>query len=106
MNNFLSDIATLAKAGYTVSDVKDIIAMSKENAATMPKDKEPETSEPDKGTDAPGSSDISDGRSYKELYEETKTRLDALQSANTKKEVEEPDITIDSIVTDLSAFIK
>ena len=105
MSNFLSDIATLAKAGYKVEDVKELLSMSKENAVTI---SDNSATKPASAPEAPAGEVVApvvDGKSYKELYEETKNDLQKLQEANTRKEVDEPDLSIDSIVTDLSKFL-
>lgn len=106
MSNFLSDIAALAKAGYKFDEVKELMTMSKENAVTI---SDNSATKPADAKEAPAGEVVapvvSDGKSYKELYEETKNDLQKLQEANTHKEVEEPDLSIDSIVTDLSKFL-
>lgn len=106
MSNFLSDIAALAKAGYKFEEVKELMSMSKENAVTI---SDNSATTPASANEAPAGEvvapEVSDGKSYKELYEETKSDLQKLQEANTHKEVEEPDLSIDSIVTDLSKFL-
>lgn len=106
MSNFLSDIAALAKAGYKFDEVKELMTMSKENAVTI---SDNSATKPASANEAPAGEVVapvvSDGKSYKELYEETKSDLQKLQEANTHKEVDEPDLSIDSIVTDLSKFL-
>lgn len=105
MSNFLSDIAALAKAGYKFDEVKELMSMSKENAVTISDNSATKPASVEETPAGEVVAPVVDGKSYKELYEETKSDLQKLQEANTHKEVEEPDLSIDSIVTDLSKFL-
>ena len=101
--SILTDIAALAKAGYKYDQVKELITLTNSqgieksslnaedgaNNEPAPSSKEVDSNEPD----------------YKAMYESMKKDLEELQNKNTKTEVDDPEITVDSIVNDLSAFL-
>ena len=85
--NFLSDVAALARAGYSVSDVKEILQMSKtqpDAAAGEPEEpeeqqdrREPEKPNPEK-EEEPGAPDKA------ENIEELKKKIANMQEQNDK----------------------
>ena len=85
--NFLSDVAALARAGYSVSDVKEILRMSKaqpDAAAGEPEEpeeqqdkREPEKPNPEK-EEEPGAPDKA------ENIEELKKKIATMQEQNDK----------------------
>lgn len=107
--SILTDIAALAKAGYNYDQVKELITLSKTTTI------DDGLSSKGHGTDGAGNDDApapevspekDETPDYKSLYESTKKDLEKLQSDNTKSEIVEKPLTVDSIVKDLSAFLK
>lgn len=95
------DVATMLNAGFTASEIKDMIKLdldAKKEAkeddtkvfeAPVPQKKEKAAEEPD----------------YKALYEQTKKDLDKLQSDNTKKEVQPSTVDRDELFKNIKASI-
>lgn len=95
------DVATMLNAGFTASEIKDMIKLdldAKKEAkeddtkvfeAPAPQKKEKAADEPD----------------YKALYEQTKKDLDELQSDNTKKEVQPSTVNRDELFKNIKASI-
>lgn len=95
------DVATMLNAGFTASEIKDMIKLdldAKKEAkeddtkvfeAPAPQKKEKAAEEPD----------------YKALYEQTKKDLDELQSDNTKKEVQPSTVDRDELFKSIKASI-
>lgn len=95
------DVATMLNAGFTASEIKDLIKLdldAKKEAkeddtkvfeAPAPQKKEKAADEPD----------------YKALYEQTKKDLDELQSDNTKKEVQPSTVDRDELFKSIKASI-
>lgn len=95
------DVATMLNAGFTASEIKDMIKLdldAKKEAkeddtkvfeAPAPQKKEKAADEPD----------------YKALYEQTKKDLDELQSDNTKKEVQPSTVDRDELFKNIKASI-
>ena len=95
------DVATMLNAGFTASEIKDMIKLdldAKKEAkeddtkvfeAPAPQKKEKAAEEPD----------------YKALYEQTKKDLDELQSDNTKKEVQPSTVDRDELFKNIKASI-
>lgn len=95
------DVATMLNAGFTASEIKDMIKLdldAKKEAkeddtkvfeAPAPQKKEKAADEPD----------------YKALYEQTKKDLDELQSDNTKKEVQPSTVDRDELFKSIKASI-
>ena len=94
----LKDVVDLAKAGYTVKDVKELIELSKapetEQSTPQPVSTETEQSKsesptqdevaemPAKESDQPAAE-----TDYKALYEAEKAKVDSLQKINNSKDV-------------------
>lgn len=99
--SIFNDLVTLAKAGYTPDNVKEILKMSNENETKekeepKEKEKEPETkvyttekSEPD----------------YKSLYESTKKELENIQNENTRDDMSKCEESIDDILENIKKAI-
>lgn len=100
----LDDIVTLAKAGYKVSDVKELIELSKsaDKAPEAKKEAEeykqvetPESAQSQESTqpseqtsEEPKEDKVID---YKRKTEELEAKLEALQKANTRKNIADTD---------------
>lgn len=83
--SIIKDVATLVNAGFTLADVKEIIAAEKAAPGDTIQGAAPAA---DAGTPAPAAeNDKEDETDYKALYEETQKRLDQLQKANTKENI-------------------
>lgn len=105
--SFLSDIAALAKAGYTPQDVKDLMQLNKatfeDGAIPLPGEPSPgdaAESQPAPGKESPGtepdkskemaptaSTQPADETDYKALYEAEQEKLKALQNKNTQADI-------------------
>ena len=105
--SFLSDIASLAKAGYTPQDVKDLMQLNKatfdDGASPQPGEPTPgdaSGSQPTPGKESPGtepdkskeiapkaSAQPADETDYKALYEAEQEKLKALQNKNTQADI-------------------
>lgn len=98
--SFITDIAALAKAGYTPQDVKDLLNLSKpqENLITEVQPAKSETpqevvsqiiTEPDKGAEVlPKESEQPEPEpDYKALYEAEQEKVKALQIKNNNADV-------------------
>lgn len=95
--SIITDLAALARAGFTPSTIKEILDAEQKKA-------EPTKQESD-------SSNKQDEPDYKKLYEESQAALEAkekelnsVQVANTKQEVPAV-LTVDEIVKDIAARI-
>lgn len=100
----LNDIVALAKSGYKVDDIKELIKLSKEaeTEESKPSGSEEEKEvkkkeevlpeeEPKKGTVEQPSEDTSKVIDYKKRTEELEEKLQELQKANTKKNMADKD---------------
>ena len=79
----IADLAALARAGMKVDDIKDIINLTKDKPDGKPDDK------PDDKTD------------YKKLYEETKDKLNKVQTEHLRKDTQPKPKDADTIISDL-----
>lgn len=94
-----SDMVTLAKAGYKVSDIKELLSMAtdeptepKEVTEPTPTDPEPEPTEPtvtDEGGPTEPTEPTEPEPDYKKLYEDTQKALKEAQAANRKGDHED-----------------
>lgn len=87
----IKDIVDLAKAGYSVSDVKELISLSKEDEKDPVPDDTPGqegASNQDTPGDAPSQEDPKDEKEpdYKTLYEKSQKELKEAQKANRNKD--------------------
>lgn len=111
----LSDIIALAKAGYSVSDVKELMTLaSSEDKEPAPKEEpkdekteEPETGkdtaskEPEKSTEAPENVIAID--EYKKQIEELEKQVKDLQQKNIHTDVSnKPDKSDEDLMNDLT----
>ena len=91
----LKDVVDLAKAGYTVKDVKDLIELSKTStepvAEAQPEQTPAETpaETPEKSVEnvPKESTKQTDEPDYKALYEAEKEKVSALQNKNNKTDL-------------------
>lgn len=91
----LKDLITLAKQGYSLADIKELVQLAddKEQSETIQEEvkdtelKGAEADEPEKAqkpdSEPEGGDDVID---YKKLYEEQKTQLEKLQNDNIRKD--------------------
>lgn len=103
-----SDIIALAKAGYSVSDVKELMSLGK-NDETVPPENEniPGTdgkveADKDKPEEKKSEQEQEPAIDYKLMYEESQKQLKNLQKQNTKTPADETKkTTADDILNDL-----
>lgn len=98
MSNIISDIATLVKAGFTMSDIKEVINATNE----APKENIPEKAETESKKDPEPSNDEPD---YKALYEKAQKDLNDLQAKNTKDDISPEPLQIDEIIKSVKSRI-
>lgn len=91
----LKDIIELAKQGYTVSDVKELIALSNENSENeaeknpveeVPEDALKEDIPAEQKTEVPPAGD-DNSIDYKKLYEDSQAMLREAQKANVNRNI-------------------
>jgi len=98
-----SDVIAFAKSGWTPKDVKEFMNMDYQDADDAPEDPkdEPENPKDEPPSDAGNAENLEDESKkdkkptektedaidYKKLYEEKQKELEALQIANTKKDI-------------------
>lgn len=105
--NFFSDIIALAKAGYSVSDVKELMALGKDSETVPPKEDKPGTDDngevkDNKPVEEPTKTEPEPAIDYKALFEESQKQLKEAQKANIDKPVEKQNkTTVDDILKDL-----
>lgn len=91
-----SDIIALAKSGYSVSDVKELMQLSE--AAEVNEPEAPEQEE----TPAQDPEPEEDQADYKKLYEEEQEKVRRLQAENINKNAQIPDKTDQEILMDMA----
>ena len=97
----LSDVVALARAGYSVKDVKELMEMSKsqpEPETTQPEKPEPEvipeTPSGNVAATAPKESEQPAAEpDYKALYEAEHQKVSDLQNKNNRADVSTPDVS-------------
>lgn len=87
--SFISDMATILRAGITVDELKELASMTSkepekvedpEPAKEEPEKEEPEKAkEPEKDDKSETQKKLEDSKDYKKLYEETQKKLKDLQ---------------------------
>lgn len=90
----IKDIVDLAKAGYSVSDVKELISLSKEDEKTDPvpddtpgQEGDSNENSPKDAKESPSQEDPKDEEpDYKTLYEKSQKELKEAQKANRNKD--------------------
>ena len=94
MSNIISDIATLVKAGFTMADIKDVIAAT--NDPEPNKDPEPaKDPEPNKDPEP----------DYKALYEKAQKDLKDLQESRSREDISPEPLKIDEIIKSVKSSI-
>lgn len=93
----LTDIATLAKAGYTADQVKEILSIAGDNKQEQPaqepqlKEEQgieaPETKQEPEHKAEPDAKPENDVVDYKKLYEESQDALKKAQASNTNTDI-------------------
>lgn len=103
-----SDIIALAKAGYSVSDVKELMSLDKNDETVPPENKTlPGTdgkveADKDKPEEKKVEQEPEPAIDYKLMYEESQKQLKNLQKQNTKTPADETSkTTADDILNDL-----
>lgn len=95
-----SDIIALAKSGYTVSDVKELMQLSD---ATTPSNDETEAPQ---DSQEPAAEDPEEPEEeevdYKSLYEQEQEKVKRLQADNRNKDAQKPEKTDQEILMDLA----
>lgn len=85
----LTDIIALAKAGYSVSDVKELMALNVNNDTVPPTESNPVTDNNvlvnEEQTAEPTKTEPEPAIDYKLLYEESQKLLKEAQNANLKQ---------------------
>ena len=89
----IKDIVELAKAGYKVNEVKELIELSKQEEATKTETVPSDISVPEGASKSPESEDApstepkeeEEKKDYKALYEKATIELKEAQKANTKR---------------------
>lgn len=101
MSNIISDIATLVKAGFTMADIKEVIAASNgtNEASTPTVDQKPIINDPEPSKEESNEPD------YKALYEKASKDLKDLQDSNTKENIEPEPLKIDEIIKSVKSSI-
>jgi len=110
----LSDVVALARAGYGVKDVKELIEMSK----SQPETTQPET--PEQPQIISQSEDVSSGNvaeslpkeseppaaepDYKALYEAEHQKVSDLQNKNNRADVSTPDVSESELLDIVKSF--
>lgn len=103
----LSDVVALARAGYSVKDVKELMEMSK----SQPETTQPETTEQPQLSQ---SEDVSSGNvaeslpkeseqpaaepDYKAMYEAEHQKVSDLQNKNNRADVSTPEVSQDDLL--------
>lgn len=104
-----SDIIALAKAGYSVSDVKELMSLDKNDETVPPENKtipgtdgKDEADNKDKPEEKKSEQEQEPAIDYKLMYEESQKQLKDLQKQNTKTPADETkNTTADDILDDL-----
>ena len=110
----LTDLITLAKAGYTPGQVKELISLDvkaeteakaeeQQAAAGANNEPEPASAEPEKAPENGQPAPAQDPVDYRSLYEKAKADLDAAQKANINQNAgaqptEDPEKSLREIV--------
>ena len=100
----LSDVVALAKAGYSVKDVKELMEMSK----SQPETPQPEIPEPEVIPETP-SGNVAESQpkeseppaaepDYKALYEAEHQKVSDLQNKNNRADVSTPEVSQDDLL--------
>lgn len=98
------DVATMLNAGFTASEIKDMIKLDLDAKKEAKEAKEDDTKVFE--TPAPKQKEKEEKEvDYKALYEQTKKDLDELQSDNTKKEVQPSTVDRDELFKNIKASI-
>ena len=95
----LSDVVALARAGYSVKDVKELMEMSK----SQPETTQPETTEPEVIPQTP-SGNVAESApkeseppaaepDYKAMYEAEHQKVSDLQNKNNRADVSAPEVS-------------
>ena len=88
-----SDILDLARQGYKPSDIKEFLSINTDNTEPEPK--------PDPEPDPKPEPDPEPELDYKKMYEDTLKKLDALQKANQRQQIEEHKDSVNDIIRDV-----
>ena len=100
----LSDVVALARAGYSVKDVKELMEMSK----SQPETTQPEIQEPEVIPETP-SGNVAESQpkeseppaaepDYKAMYEAEHQKVSDLQNKNNRADVSTPEVSQDDLL--------
>lgn len=106
----LSDVVALARAGYSVKDVKELMEMSK----SQPETTQPEITEPEVMPETP-SGNVAESQpkeseppaaepDYKAMYEAEHQKVSDLQNKNNRADVSTPEVTPDELLDIVRSF--
>ena len=99
-----SDILDLARQGYKPSDIKELLSIEHEPDPDPEPKPEPEPDpepKPEPEPEPEPDPEPEPKPDYKKLYEEAMRKLDALQKANQRQQIEEHEDTVDDIIRDV-----
>lgn len=99
-----NDVVALAKAGWTPSDIKEILEKDKEQKKEPEEEKE-DTKVFEKKDLPEDGKEKEDGKDYKALYESTKKALDEIQQKNTKEDMKPEETNVDDLIKDIKSLI-
>ena len=105
----IADIITLKKQGFTLAEIKELETLADDigqGVSTQEKEKEAEQKEPvpdeeekvEVSVEPEKAEDVVD---YKNLYEETKKKLEEAQKENIKKDYSDKEQDADTILEDI-----
>lgn len=111
----LGDVVALARAGYSVKDVKELMEMSKSQAEPETGITQPETTgQPDVTPDvSSGNTDAAAPKEseqppaepdYKAMYEAEHQKVSDLQNKNNRADVSTPDVTDADLLDIVKSF--
>lgn len=106
----LSDVVALARAGYSVKDVKELMEMSK----SQPETTQPETKEPEVISETP-SGNVAESQpkeseppaaepDYKAMYEAEHQKVSDLQNKNNRADVSTPEVSQEDLLDIVRSF--
>lgn len=102
--SIFNDLVTLAKAGYTPDNVKEILKMSNENEKKEKEEPKEESKEKEPETKI-YTNDKESEPDYKALYESTKNELDKIRVDNTREDMSKKGDSIDDVIENIKKAI-
>lgn len=101
------DVATMLNAGFTASEIKDMIKIDRDAKKEAKEDdtKVFETEKPAPQTEITEKEKPADDIDYKSLYEATKKDLESLQQKNTQENIKPADVDRDALFKNIKTSI-